>query len=80
MVMQPGIEQLKSKLPDDPGMVGHVVNEHRAMSQGLAVDSQLCPVPLEICSHLLFITLALNSLSVLTRLCLRVLPILFQSK
>lgn len=40
----------------------------------------LCPVPLEICSHLFFITLTLNSLSVLTRLCLWVFPILFQSK
>lgn len=33
--MQLGIEWLKSKLPDDPGMVGHGVNKHRAMSQGL---------------------------------------------
>lgn len=40
----------------------------------------LCSVPLEICSHLLFITLTLNTLSIVTRLCLWVLPSLFQSK
>lgn len=35
MVIQLGIGWLKYKLPDDPGVVGHGVNKHRATSQGL---------------------------------------------
>lgn len=35
MVVQLGIEWLKSKLLDDAAIAGHGVNKHRAMSQGL---------------------------------------------
>lgn len=55
-----------------------ISTEPRAKDSGCG--QPLSPVPLEICSHLLFMALTLNSISVLTRLCLWVLPILFQSK
>lgn len=80
MVMQLGIECSNLNCQMIQEWLDGVLISTEPWAKDSACGQPLCPVPLEICSHLLVITLTLNSLSVLTRLCLWVLPILFQSK